>query len=116
MVEETIVIPFKCDDGDTRFHLESNNVEVILSAFGATIVSLKLPDKNGNVEDCVLGFDSMAKYDRIRDENPCFGSTIGRVANRTANAQFTLNGETTKLAVNCGDKHHLHGGDRGFHR
>jgi aldose 1-epimerase len=69
-----------------------------------------LPDKDGTVEDCVLGFDTWEDYDRSRDENPCFGSTIGRVANRTANSRFEIDGVETTLDVNCGDKHHLHGG------
>ena len=79
-------------------------------------MSLELADKNGKIDDCVLGFDKMEEYDRHRSETACFGSTIGRVANRTGGAKFTVDGQETKLFVNCGDTHHLHGGETGWHR
>ena len=75
-----------------------------------------LPDKNGKIDDCVLGFDKAAEYDRHRDSTNCFGATIGRVANRIRGANFTIDAQKTTLAVNCGDEHHLHGGDTGWHR
>ena len=75
---------------DTRFQLENEHAKVVLSSFGATIVSLELPDKDGKWADCVLGFETMQEYDRDRDENPCFGSIIGRVANRINEAKFTI--------------------------
>lgn len=76
-----------------------------------------MPDSSGAIADVVLGFDTQQEYDRGRDENPCFGSTIGRVANRIANATYQLEREDkVQLDVNCGDKHHLHGGLIGFHR
>ena len=76
-----------------------------------------MPDKDGHKADVVLGFDTWQEYDRGRDENPCFGSTIGRVANRISNATFQLEREDkVELDVNCGEKHHLHGGLIGFHR
>lgn len=88
---------------------------MVLSSFGATIVSVFLPDKNGNVEDCVLGFDTMAEYDRDGGLNPYFGCTVGRFANRIDNAQFTLDGQTTNLDATNG-KATLHGGLQGWHR
>lgn len=91
------------------------NFSVLLSSFGATIVELNVPDKAGVVKDVVLGFDTQAEYNRDRDLNPCFGSIIGRVANRIANSEFELDGAKYKLDVNCGDRHHLHGGLQGFH-
>lgn len=63
----------------------------------------------------MLGFDTKEEYDTT--ENPYFGCTVGRVANRIANASFSIDEVTTKLEGNtCGDKHHLHGGKLGFHR
>ena len=92
-----------------------NKAKLVLSSFGATIVSLELPDREGEIKDVVLGFDTVQEYDRDRDSNPCFGSVIGRVANRIANSKFTLNQQTFNLDVNCGEHHHLHGGLVGFH-
>lgn len=56
------------------------------------MVSLWLPDKNGNVQDCVLGFDTIDEYDKKR-----YGSTVGRVGNRIKNAEFSIDGVKTKL-------------------
>jgi len=88
---------------DIRWTLKSRKCEAVLSSFGATIVKMLLPDKNGKIEDCVLGFDTAAEYDRHRDSTNCFGATIGRVANRIGGANFTIDAQKTTLAVNCGD-------------
>ena len=104
------------DDGDTRYTLKQGNIEATLSSFGATLVKLILPAKDGSMADCVLGFDTVAEYDRHRSHTNCFGATIGRVANRMANAEYTIDGVSTKVEVNCGDRHHLHGGAIGWHR
>ena len=71
----------KLDDARWRIN-GPNGFNVVLSNFGATIIQLNVPDRNGNIEDVVLGFDTDADYNRDRDANPCFGSTIGRFANR----------------------------------
>lgn len=77
----------------------SNGIKAGVTDFGAILVSLFVPDRDGHCEDVVLGFDSVSGYEK----NPSFlGSTIGRNANRVANARFTLNGVTYKLAVNDG--------------
>ncbi|HEX2972876.1 MAG TPA: aldose epimerase family protein [Tepidisphaeraceae bacterium] len=73
--------------------------------YGATLVELHVPDKNGKVADVVLGFDDLKSY---VERNPLFGSTVGRVANRIANAKFTLNGVEYPLSKNAGP-HHIHG-------
>jgi aldose 1-epimerase len=78
-----------------------------LTDFGAALVALWLPDREGRFADVVLGFDDVAGYES--QDNQYFGCTTGRVANRIANALFTLGGETHVLASNDG-KHHLHGG------
>ncbi len=85
-------------------------IEMRAITYGGIITSLKTPDRDGNLDDIVLGFDSLAPYDA---GSPYFGSIIGRYGNRIARGQFTLDGETFALATNNGDNH-LHGGDVGF--
>lgn len=75
--------------------------------YGATLVDLQVPDKNGKLADVVLGFDSVTGYES--DANQYFGCTTGRVANRIAGGKFTLDGKVYQLAVNNGPNH-LHGG------
>lgn len=84
---------------------------VTLTDYGAAIVSLFVPDRDGRVADVVLGFDDLAGY--LSADNPYFGSIIGRLGNRLAMGRFTLDGVTHQLATNNGP-HHLHGGLRGF--
>jgi galactose mutarotase-like enzyme len=78
--------------GETRFMLKHKEHSVLLSSFGATIVELWLPDKNGKIEDCVLGFDNVVDYDRERGENPYFGCVVGRVGNRIRNGKVKFTG------------------------
>lgn len=88
----------------------ANGVEAKITNYGGVIVSLKVPDKNGNMEDVVLGFDSLAPYET---ESPYFGSIVGRYGNRIAKGKFTLDGqEYTLVQNNMGN--HLHGGTEGF--
>ena len=75
---------------------------------GATLVELHVPDKEGKIEDVILGFDDVSGYES--DANQYFGCTTGRVCNRIDSGQFTLDGKTYTLAKNDGEKHHLHGG------
>lgn len=96
----------------TRFTLFNHNtMEVNLLNYGAAVHSICVPDKEGRVEDITLGCDTIADY----REAPHFGGTIGRVANRIAGAEFTLNGREYPLAANDG-RNHLHGGEQGFDR
>lgn len=81
---------------------------VKITDFGATIVEVLTPDKNGILGDITLGFDSVEGYQSGNNQH--FGCTVGRVCNRTANAQFTIGDTTYKLDANCGGGHHLHGG------
>lgn len=80
--------------------------------YGGIIVSLTAPDRNGKMEDVVLGFDTLAGY--VNDTG-FYGGIIGRYANRIANGKFTLDGYTYSLAKNNGNNH-LHGGIKGFHK
>ncbi|MDK2896496.1 MAG: aldose 1-epimerase [Candidatus Atribacteria bacterium] len=90
-----------------------NGVMVQLTNYGATVVALYVPDKEGNLDDVVLGFDSISDYEKPDPYNPYFGATIGRYGNRIAGGQFTLEGKTYTLVQNNGPNH-LHGGLKGF--
>ncbi len=100
--------------GQKEAHLylieNEKNGKIAVSDFGATLVSVLVPDRNGNGKDVVLGYERALDY----QEGPYyFGATVGRCANRIANAQMTLSGKTYFLAKNWGT-HHLHGGKIGF--
>ena len=88
----------------------SGGIEVAIMTYGATVVSLKVPDRAGVLGDVVLGHDSLGGY---LEANPYFGSVVGRYCNRIAGGQFTLNDSTYVLARNNGPNH-LHGGIKGF--
>ncbi len=83
---------------------------VAVMSYGATVVSLKVPDRTGKVTDVVLGFDGVDGYLK---NSPFFGAVVGRYGNRIAGGKFTLNAVESKLDVN--DRGNtLHGGRRGF--
>ena len=84
--------------------------QVKITSYGGRITSILVPDKNGQLGDVVLGYDSLAGY--LADQSN-FGAIIGRVTNRIAHGKFTLNGRAYPLATNNGP-HHLHGGITGF--
>ena len=85
-------------------------MEVCVINYGGIISSIKLPDRDGRLDDIVLGHDSLDGY---LHRSRYFGALIGRFANRIARGRFTLNGVEYQLAVNNG-QNHLHGGVRGF--
>ena len=85
-------------------------MEVKIITYGGRIASLKVPDKNGEFEDVILGFDSISQY---TSDNPYFGALIGRYGNRIAGGKFSLDGEEYQLPQNDG-QNSLHGGDKGF--
>jgi aldose 1-epimerase len=78
--------------------------------YGATLVSLSVPDRGGKFDDVVLGHEQLDGYIR---RNRFFGCVVGRYGNRIANAKFELNGVMYQLAPNNGPNS-LHGGRRGF--
>jgi aldose 1-epimerase len=88
----------------------SNGLEARVMTYGAILVSMKVPDKAGKLDDVTLGFDSIDGYVQ---RHPFFGATVGRYANRIAKGRFTLNNKEYKLAVNNGENS-LHGGIKGF--
>ena len=102
----------KTADGQeaTLYTLENKQgMEVAISNFGGTIVSIKVSDHAGNLTDVVLGYDQVADYAAGKSY---FGGTIGRYGNRIARGEFPLDGAKYKLAKNDGENH-LHGGIRG---
>lgn len=88
----------------------AGGASVVLSSLGAGINTLTVPDRNGKLEDVVIGYENAADY--IAD-GPCAGKTPGRYANRIALGKFTLDGKEYTLPVNNGPNH-LHGGPDGF--
>jgi aldose 1-epimerase len=88
-----------------------NGMEVSIINYGAKIVSVLVPDKNGKTIDVVLGKSNIDDY--LNDQEPYFGAICGRTANRIANGHFLLDGEEYRLAVNNGPNS-LHGGIKGF--
>jgi aldose 1-epimerase len=100
-------------DSDAQFDLKNaKGMEVRLAAYGARITSIKVPDRNGNFADVVLGFDTVEPY-RSSPKKPYLGVTLGRYAGRIANGLFTLDGVEYVLAKNNGPNHN-HGGITGF--
>lgn len=103
----------KTNDG-TEVHIytliNSNGMSAEITNYGGIVVSLKVPDKNGNFVDVVLGHDKLEEYFANK---PYFGAIIGRFANRIENGSFELNGTEYKVAKNDGENH-LHGGIVGF--
>lgn len=89
-----------------------NNARAELTSYGARLVSLLVPDKNGTLVDVVLGHDSLSGY--AKPKEPYFGCTIGRYGNRIGNAKFTLDGKQYMLDANDGPNS-LHGGSEGYH-
>jgi aldose 1-epimerase len=87
-----------------------SGMTVKITNYGGIVTSLVVPDKNGQLADVVLGFDTLDKY---LAGHPYFGAIIGRYANRIEHAKFSIEGEPFKLTANDGE-HHLHGGKEGF--
>jgi aldose 1-epimerase len=106
--------PFgKTLDGKDTFVYTLHNktgMEARITDYGATLLALLVPDRNGKLADVVLGFDSLITY--IKDA-PHFGSTMGRYANRIGKAMFDLNGVKYTLVRNNG-ANHIHGGLKAF--
>jgi aldose 1-epimerase len=87
-----------------------NGIRAKITNYGAILVSLEVPDRDGKPADITLGYD---KIDGYLTRHPYFGSTVGRYANRIGGAKFKLKDVEYKLATNNGSNH-LHGGIKGF--
>ena len=88
----------------------SNHIEIKITNYGGIVTSVKVPDKNGKLDDVVLGFNNLEDY---KKKSPYFGCIAGRYANRIGNAEFVIDGEKFTLAKNNGENT-LHGGLKGF--
>lgn len=88
----------------------AGGIEMKVIDYGGIITSLKVPDKDGNFEDIVLGYDNLDGYVA---SSPYFGAIIGRYGNRIANGTFILDSVEYSLAKND-NSNHLHGGEKGF--
>ncbi|MBN1765558.1 MAG: galactose mutarotase [Sedimentisphaerales bacterium] len=88
----------------------ANALKAKLMTYGGILISLEVPDKNGQLADIVLGYDNVDDYVKL---NPYFGALIGRFGNRIGKGRFTLDGVDYQLATNDGENH-LHGGLKGF--
>jgi len=90
--------------------MNASGLRARVMTYGATLVSLEVPGRDGNFADITLGCDSLEGYLLA---SPYFGSIVGRYANRIAKGKFTLDGVEYTLAQNNGENH-LHGGIQGF--
>jgi aldose 1-epimerase len=100
-------------DGKTTglYFLNNGKLAAAITNYGARVVSLIVPDKNGTPTDVVLGYDSIGKY--LHQPETYFGAIVGRYGNRIANGKFKLNGKEYTLYKNNGPNT-LHGGKKGF--
>ncbi len=89
----------------------AEGLKVKIITYGATIIAVEVPDRNGNIENITLFRDSLEDY--MKKDTPYFGATVGRYGNRIAKGKFTLDGKEYTLATNNGPNA-LHGGIKGF--
>ena len=96
----------------TGLYTLKNNKGMVaqITNFGAKIVSIYVPDRNGNMNDIMLGYDTIGEY--ISGDS-YFGAICGRCANRIANGKFVIDGQTYQLPIN-NEPNSLHGGPDGF--
>jgi aldose 1-epimerase len=105
----------KTKDGATVYRYvltNKKNIEAVVISYGASLVQLKIPDRNGKIADVVLGYDDLDGYEQ---DKAYLGATVGRYANRIAGGQFVLDGTTFHIPKNNG-ANSLHGGIRGFNK
>ncbi|QDT35785.1 aldose epimerase family protein [Stratiformator vulcanicus] len=102
------------DFDDVKLYTLSNDngISVKVTNYGAIITSIITPDRDGDLADIALGYNSLKGYLNAPSK-PYFGAIVGRYGNRIAGGRFILNGETFKLAKNTG-LNHIHGGNTGF--
>ena len=95
-----------------EYTLDNENITISFLDYGGIITKMMVPDRNGTIENIVLGYEDIEMY----DNNPnFFGAIIGRVAGRIEDASFLLHKDMYELEQNEGN-HHLHGGNDGFHQ
>jgi aldose 1-epimerase len=108
----------KLEDGTAIERYSLKNKHGLLAriiTYGGILTELHVPDREGKLGDIVLGFETLADYEKLNG-SVYFGCITGRVANRIAGAKFDLDGKTYKLDPHPESSFHLHGGLRGFHK
>ena len=93
------------------FTISGQQLTVRVTTFGARVVSIETPDRNGSMADVVLGYDSVAQYEK--DGSTYFGAIVGRYGNRIAKGTFSIDGRTYHVPLN-NNGNALHGGPEGF--
>ncbi|AFL88072.1 galactose mutarotase-like enzyme [Terriglobus roseus DSM 18391] len=93
------------------FTLTSRNVEAKVITYGARLIDIRTPDRNGKIADVMLGYDTLPEW--LADRGSYNGSIVGRYGNRIANGRFTIDGKEYQVPPNDGPNA-LHGGRGGF--
>lgn len=115
VAERSPAVGIEVEDFDAIQKFEMTNesgISVVVTNYGARVVSIKVPDRRGEFADVALGHDSVEGYINAADR-PYFGAVVGRFGNRIAGGRFTLDGKEYRLATN-NRPNHLHGGNIGF--
>ena len=92
------------------YEISYGQLKVAICDYGATLVQLYVPDSKGNVADVLLGFDIVDRYDH---HGACFGSTVGRNANRIGKGRFTIGDQVVQMPIN-NNSNNLHSGPEGY--
>ena len=104
----------KCGKNINKYYISnSRGMKAGVINYGAILVDLFVPDKNGKISDVVLGYDTLEPY---FENGSCFGATIGPNANRIGGASFELDGQRYQLAVNDGANNLHSDGNLGYHK
>ncbi|MCD7950431.1 MAG: galactose mutarotase [Erysipelotrichaceae bacterium] len=98
------------DDHIDMISMKNDLLEIVVSNYGCTIMKVLMKDKDGNIDDVVLGYDDFSQYSSL---DAYLGALVGRVANRIKLGKFTLNNQEYSLAINNGPNA-IHGGIKGF--
>jgi aldose 1-epimerase len=96
---------------NSLYLIQNHKAVVTLTNYGARVVNIIVPNKNGTYTDVVCGPNSI--HDFLSADHPYFGATVGRYANRIANGNFSIHNNAYQLEINNG-KNHLHGGSKGM--
>lgn len=113
MIEKRFFGRVDIDKEISLFTLKNKNgMRVDICNYGAAVVAIFVPDRNGKIEDVVLGYDSAYGYEKC---SSYFGTIAGRYGNRISKGKFTLDGHSYQLNINNGENH-LHGGTLGYNK
>lgn len=99
----------------TEYTIKAENITATLIPYGARLTSLLVPDRDGNINDVVVGYDDPKEYLHDSETNRTFfGAVVGRYANRIRNGTFSIEGTTYHVPKNENGKDTLHGGTVGY--